>query len=121
MRSLVPRIREVYATGEVSITALTAALGGETKHLRVVSQVVRGERYPEMPGPIVRPDFEKLAWYVEPMRLDYAAGRSVDQISRTYEVLPLVARRILSGMHYRYLPGPLARKPGNGSCFHRDL
>jgi hypothetical protein len=102
-------VRQTYAEGELSINALTEALGGETKHMRVISQIIRGERFAEVAGPLILPDFGAIAPMVEFMRADRERGMSIPNMATTYQLPGLVVRRILAGDHYRYTPGVIDR------------
>jgi len=108
---LVVSIREAYWSGQISIPSMVFALGGETKHVHLLSQIVKGETYEDIGGPRYLPDYAAIAPYVSSVRSEYVAGGgSIERIAERLQIAPLMVRRILSGEYFRYLPGPTDRK-----------
>lgn len=106
------RIREMFITGDYTLDCMLAPLEMETRQRHTLSQIVRGELLGDSGGPRVPAD-PFAAWRDDPdgiitvilaMRSEYP-DRSITEIASRYRMVPLHARKVLSGEIARHMPG----------------
>jgi len=107
MEEFVYTLRTTYATGKATPSAILHCLGLEEKHSRKLTQLLRGERYPEFGGPSSIVDFNGLIDFIPSIRAGYGGGLSIEVLSRQYQYPPIVIRKVLSGEYAKYVAGPI--------------
>lgn len=104
---LVILIRERFAGGDAIIDmALEYRLDRKT-----VSDIVRGKRYPDLPGPIVERGYtEEFKERIIQLRKDFRAHpyeTNMAQLGAEYGLTHSQVRRIVHGLSYKDIPGPI--------------
>lgn len=111
MDTLIKTIRELYATGDYQLESFLPVLDLETTHRRLLSQFVRGEKYPEYGGPILpadpfykfRDNPEYIVTLINNIRSDYPK-QTIAALAVRYNMAPIHIRKILSGEIGKYQP-----------------